>query len=514
MEVESSDVVKIMLQFLKEHNLTRSLQALQEESQVSLNTVDNIDGFVADVHAGRWDAVMSVAATLKLPGSLLSDLYEQLVLELIEMRELDTARQVLRTTPAMARLRERDSERHAKLESLAGRPYFDPRDAYAEGNGKERRRSQIAEALRAEVTVVPPSRMVALLGQALKWQQQQGLLPPTDSKFDLFLGGAAQRVVEKESYVDAAGPVIKFGKKSHAESARFSPDGHFLVSGSMDGFIEVWDYEKGRVRSDLAYQERDEYMMHDEPVLALAFSRDSELLASGSQDGHIKVWRVRTGQCVRRFPKAHAQGVTCLSFGKDGTQVASGSFDAVGRVHGLKSGKTLKELRGHTSYINEIVFAPDGNRLVTGSSDGSVRVWDAKSCDCVCTFRPPTPSSGVELSINSLSFVPTHPEHLVVCNRSPNVYVMNLSGDLVQTLASGQVGAAADFVMCTVSSQGGWLHCVAEDSRLYCFELSSGKLVHTLKAHDKDVIGLAMHPHRTLVATWADDGTLKLWRKD
>jgi len=136
MEVESSDVVKIMLQFLKEHNLTRSLQALQEESQVSLNTVDNIDGFVADVHAGRWDAVMSVAATLKLPGSLLSDLYEQLVLELIEMRELDTARQVLRTTPAMARLRERDSERHAKLESLAGRPYFDPRDAYAEGNGK------------------------------------------------------------------------------------------------------------------------------------------------------------------------------------------------------------------------------------------------------------------------------------------------------------------------------------------------------------------------------------------
>ena len=109
-----------------------------------------------------------------------------------------------------------------------------------------------------------------------------------------------------------------------------------------------------------------------------------------SQEGHIKVWRVRTGQCVRRFHKAHAQGVTCLSFSLDNTLVASGSFDAVGRVHGLKSGKTLKELRGHTSYINSIVYAPEGARIVSGSSDGCVRVWDAKTAECTAKFQPPT----------------------------------------------------------------------------------------------------------------------------
>lgn len=57
------------------------------------------------------------------------------------------------------------------------------------------------------------------------------------------------------------------------------------------------------------------------------------------------------------------------------------------RVHGLKSGKMLKEMRGHTSFVNDAIWGVDCSQIISCSSDATVRVWDAKTCECLQAFR-------------------------------------------------------------------------------------------------------------------------------
>ena len=191
-------MVKLILQFLHEQGLGRSASELMDEAGVALNNVDNKESFLSDVRHGRWEAVLPVVSPvthstthpgphwihvgvpkvsrMKLPLPLLMSLYEQVVLELLEAREVDLARELLRTTTAMHLMRKDDPERYHELDVLAQRPVFDATAAYGSG-GKEKRRSDIAERMMPHAVVVPPSRLLALLGQSLKWQKHNGLLP-------------------------------------------------------------------------------------------------------------------------------------------------------------------------------------------------------------------------------------------------------------------------------------------------------------------------------------------------
>ena len=233
---------------------------------------------------------------------------------------------------------------------------------------QQKRRNQIAKLLKQHVPVLPLQRLSSLLQQSVKWQCHTGVHPTvqrlfqsddldeneedfdndnkkkrkrkkqaSEQKFDLVLGNVDVSVdggkkKHKSSSKDGGERIpsrptqtVRLGKKSYIESAMFLPDGKGLITGSSDGFIEIWgepinkgkdsggldsliqieiDFEKLRT-SDLMYQKNDDLMMHDAPVIAMDISHDGALLGTASSDGMVCVWKIMDGKLLRKMERAH-----------------------------------------------------------------------------------------------------------------------------------------------------------------------------------------------------------------
>ena len=99
----------------------------------------------------------------------------------------------------------------------------------------------------------------------------------------------------------------------------------------------------------------------------------------------------------QRLAKAHGDGgVSAVAFNRDGTQVLSAGVDGVARVWGLRSGKLLKELRGHTAPINAAVYLSDSMLAATaGAVSARVRACaPTASAPARCAQRRRAPARG------------------------------------------------------------------------------------------------------------------------
>jgi WD40 repeat protein len=73
----------------------------------------------------------------------------------------------------------------------------------------------------------------------------------------------------------------------------------------------------------------------------------------------------------------HTHWVRSVAFSPDGSRIVSGSADETIRIWNATTGKQIgKPLEGHTELVNSVAFSPDGSRIVSGSSDETIRIWE------------------------------------------------------------------------------------------------------------------------------------------
>jgi RNA polymerase sigma factor (sigma-70 family) len=162
-------------------------------------------------------------------------------------------------------------------------------------------------------------------------------------------------------------------------SLALAPGGRLAALNTRSGIV-LYDLEAGREYATLPGPEGY--------VQFFTFTPDGRFVVSGSFDRTVRVWEVASGKealCLR----GHRRGVAAVAVSADGRLVASSpgrprllidpsQVDEPRRIRlwDLASGKEVASFEGHTWDLTALAFAPDGGRLASGFTDGTVLVWD------------------------------------------------------------------------------------------------------------------------------------------
>jgi WD40 repeat protein len=244
-----------------------------------------------------------------------------------------------------------------------------------------------------------------------------------------------------------------FPQRGHSfsvSSLAYSPDGRFVVSGSADSSVKIWDLEKGREMFTLPE--------HEGPVRSVAYSPDGARVVSGSADYTIRLWDAETGEELRTLT-GHSNVVNSVAYSPDGRFVASGSTDRTVKVWDAESGRMLRTFAGHSLWVNDVCYSPDGRIIASASRDGTVILWDAETGDSLRTLSGPAEALAVRFSPN------------------------------------GQL-AVAGFA----------------DNAILVWEAATGRELRTLAGHEGAVRALAFSPDgRHLASASNVDATIRIW---
>jgi F-box and WD-40 domain protein 1/11 len=144
-------------------------------------------------------------------------------------------------------------------------------------------------------------------------------------------------------------------------------DEQYIITCSKDTTIVVWDRKTGELLKRLAG--------HRGPVNAVQMR--SNLLASASGDGMSKLWNIKSGVCIKEF-SSRDRGLACVEFSEDGRTIFAGGNDQVIYEYDTNTGLVVRQLRGHKGLVRSLHLDSANDRIVSGSYDMSVKVWDGK----------------------------------------------------------------------------------------------------------------------------------------
>uniref|UniRef100_A0A8C9W1Y3 ATG16 autophagy related 16-like 1 (S. cerevisiae) n=1 Tax=Scleropages formosus TaxID=113540 RepID=A0A8C9W1Y3_SCLFO len=260
---------------------------------------------------------------------------------------------------------------------------------------------------------------------------------------------------------------------------------------------------------------------HDGEVNAVRFSPGSRLLATGGMDRRVKLWEVVSGRCELKGALTGSNaGITSIEFDSAGSYLLAASNDFASRIWTVDDYRLRHTLTGHSGKVLSARFLLDNARIVSGSYDRTLKLWDLRSKVCmktvfagsscndiVCTeqcvmsghfdkkvrfwdIRSESIVRELELLGRVTSLDLNHDRtELLTCSRDDIVKIIDLrSNAMRQTFSAQGFKCGSDWTRVTFSPDGGYVAAGSADGTLYVWNVLSGKVERTLDKHHSSAI--------------------------
>lgn len=205
---------------------------------------------------------------------------------------------------------------------------------------------------------------------------------------------------------------------------RFSPNSELVVAGTSTGFLTLR-------RADEHLSDVVTKQIYMNSINEIKWSKDGQLILTCGDDGTLKLLKSEDLSILMEYKGHHSYVVTC-DLSPNSLRIVSGSYDESVRIWETASGKCLKMISAHSEPVMSVCFSQDNMFVLSSSWDNYCRIWSVHNGICVKSFM----LFGCPVCFSSLS---PNNEYLIASGNNSSIKLVDVHDEKLATIYRGHV---------------------------------------------------------------------------